>query len=150
VAKVAILAAVQINRRRVERRLIRAGYTIDGARVSRTGEPHAVLIKTADLVGLGDVVLDPAARSLGFRPRDGIECELEGRAQESPAWPMVVDIARAVAKEVPLAVLDDGAGTSYLIHPGRGLVVPPDYDQLGSSSTGDFLRRMLGNGRNRR
>jgi hypothetical protein len=65
----------------------------------------------------------------------------------SDCWPTVVDIARAVAAEVPLAVLDDHCGTTYLVHAVRGLIAPEEYEQMrGRATTSDFLRRLLGGG----
>ena len=57
----------------------------------------------------------------------------------------MVVVARAVAADVPLAVVDDLIGTAYLVHPGRGLVGPEEYGPLRRRpSTSDVLRRMLG------
>jgi hypothetical protein len=147
---VSVLTAARINRRRVDRRLARAGYTAvaqdDGVRVSRSGSGDAVTMSTAALADLPGPSLDAARRLLGLSPSSVVTCRFDGAVGQSEAWAMVVDIARAVAAEVPLAVLDDHAGTTYLIHAGRGLIPPEEYEQLaGTTRPTDFLRRLLGN-----
>jgi hypothetical protein len=147
---VSVLTAARINRRRVDRRLARAGYTAvaqdDGVRVSRADSGDAVTVSTAELADLPAPSLDAARRLLGLFPSSGVTCRFDGAIGESDAWVTVVDIARAVAAEVPLAVLDDHAGTTYLIHAGRGLVPPEEYEPLpGTNRSTDFLRRLLGN-----
>jgi hypothetical protein len=148
-ATVTVLAAAHINHRKVYRRLAGAGYAVaedlDGVRVSRHGRWDAVDTSLSRLGDLPDRVIQSAKPLLGFAPRDGITCSFDGPAHESDAWPTVVDIARAVAASVPLAVLDDHVGTSYLVHPGRGLIEPAEYDAVRrTTSTGDLLRRFLG------
>jgi hypothetical protein len=144
-----VLTSARVNQRRVRRRLTRAGYAVAGeagsVRVSRHGRGDEVDATVCDLARLPDRAIASATRLLGLPPRDGITCSFDGRAGESDAWSTVVGIARAVAAEVPLAVLDDHAGTTYLVHPHRGLIGPEEYEQARrTSATSDLLRRMLG------
>jgi hypothetical protein len=146
---VTVLAAFPIDARRVERRLSRAGYTTTvktgGVRVSRHGRWDAIDLTAAHPADLSDLVVESAKRLLGLRPRHGISCSFDGPVGESDAWGAVVDLAMAVAAEVPLAVLDDHAGTTYLVHPGCGLVGPEKYEiARPSAGTGDLMRRLLG------
>ena len=146
---VTVLTAAKINLRKVERRLVRAGYTTaphqGGLRVSRHGRWDAVTTTVREMGDLPTDSHDAARRLLGFPPRTGMTCRFEGPAGRSDSWPTVVDIARAVAAEVPLAVLDDHAGTSYLVHSVRGLIAPEEYEKMrGRPTTTDLLRRLLG------
>jgi hypothetical protein len=146
---VTVLTAANINQRKVERRVVRVGYSVapheGGLRVSRHGRLDTVTMTVADIAGLPSDSLDAARRLLGLAPRTGVTCWFEGSVEHSDSWPTVVDIARAVAAEVPLAVLDDHAGTRYLVHAVRGLIAPEEYEQLrGRAATADFLRRLVG------
>jgi hypothetical protein len=144
---VTIVAAVKINQRKVVRRLERSGFAVTpDLVVSAPGRPDVGigLVKAEEL---RTDSADAARELLGGPARAGLRCVFDGPAGQSDAWPAVVDIARAVAAEVPLAVLDDHAGTVYLIHGERGLVDPGEYEKLrGRPSTSDFMRRMLGGG----
>ena len=146
---VTVLTAAKINQRRVERRLVRAGYAVapgdGGVQVSRHGRWDAVTMTVGRLAGLPLDSIDAARRLLGRPPRTGVTCSFEGPAGSSDSWPTVVGIARAVATQVPLAVLDDHSGTRYLVHAKRGLIGPEEYDRVrGRPTTADFLRRLLG------
>jgi hypothetical protein len=147
VATVTVLAAAHIKVRSVEQKLSDAGYDIAVAagtvRVSRHGRWDAVDITMAPVADLPALILDPAKRLLGLRPREAIACAFEGSAGTSDAWMTVVDIAKAVAAVVPLAVLDDHTGTTYLVHPGRGLIGPEEYRNRRSTLGADLLRRLL-------
>jgi hypothetical protein len=147
VATVTVLAAAHIKVRSVEQRLSEAGYDVAVAvgtvRVSRHGRWDAVDVTMASVGDLPDLIVDPAKRLLGLRPREAITCAFEGAAGTSDAWPTVVDIAKAVAAVVPLAVLDDHTGTTFLVHPGRGLIGPEEYRTRRSTFGGDLLRRLL-------
>lgn len=148
-AAVTVMTGAKIKHRKVERRLVRAGLAVvpddGGLRVSRHGRWDVVTMTIADLADLSEGTVDLARRLLGLAPRAGVTCSFEGPAGRSDAWPTVVDIARAVAAEVPLAVLDDHAGTTYLVHPTRGLIAPAEYERVrGRASTSDILRRLLG------
>ena len=145
---VTVLAAVKISQRKVARRLERAGCTVtpyaQGLLISKPGEPDVAI----NLLALTELRTDSAGDTqelLGSPARSGVRCRFDGPVAESPAWPAVVGIARAVAAEVPLAVLDDHAGTVSLVHTQRGLIDPAEYEQMrGKPSTSDLLRRMLG------
>jgi hypothetical protein len=146
---VTVLAAATISQRKLERRLVRAGCAVAGSdqglRVSRHGRWDAVTTTSPRIADLPGASVDAARRLLGFPPRSGLTCLFDGPVGESDSWPTVVDIARAVAAGVPLAVLDDHAGTTYLVHAVRGLIAPDEYEQIrGRASTSDFLRRLLG------
>jgi hypothetical protein len=148
---VTVLAAARINQRKLERRLVRSGYATvpheHGLRVSRHGRWDAVTTTAPEMADLPGDSVDAARRLLGYPPRAGVTCSFEGAVGHSDSWPTVVDIARAVAAEVPLAVLDDHAGTRYLVHAVRGLIAPDEYEQVrGRPTTSDFLRRLLGGG----
>ncbi len=144
---VSVLTAANINLGKVVRRLERDGYTT----VGRGGvlEVSRAAVVTASSTRLDDLPpdrLDVARRMLGLRVWSGLDCRFDGPLGAGEAWTVVVDIARAVAAVVPLAVLDDHAGTSYLIHSKRGLVPPEEFNEThGPSSSADFLRRLLGN-----
>jgi len=148
---VTVLAAAKINERKVERRLVRAGCTVvpidGGLEVSRHGRWDAVTTTVPRMSDVAGDSVDAARRLLGFPPRAGLTCRFDGPVGRSDCWPTVVDIARAVAAEVPLAVLDDHAGRTYLVHAVRGLIAPEEYEQMrGRATTSDFLRRLLGGG----
>ena len=145
---VSVLTAANINLRKVMRTLEREGYTAvahDGViEVSRDGVVSASPTRLDDLPSDR---LDVARRMLGLRPWSGVTCRFDGAVGAAETWTTVVDIARAVAAVVPLAVLDDHAGTTYLIHSKRGLVPPEEFNETHApSSSTDFLRRLLGNG----
>jgi hypothetical protein len=149
VTVVSVLSAARISQRKVERRLTRSGYTLagedDARRVSRT-DADAVEISAVRPDELTPVSMDAARQLMGHSPSTGVRCRFDGAAGTGDAWATVVDIARAVAAEVPLAVLDDHAGTTYLISPQRGLIPPEEYNQRqGPPAAADFLRRLLGN-----
>jgi hypothetical protein len=95
---------------------------------------------------LSDHLIDQAGQLLGRRPRDGLTCVFDGPVGRSEAWPTVVDIARAAARVAPLAVLDDHAGTIYLIHLDRGLLGPDEYAdvRIRSKQANPLLRRLFG------
>ena len=144
-----VLTAGHVDQRRLERRLVRAGYTAvaegGGLRVSRHGRWDAATMTVSRPAGLPRDTVDGARLLLGLAPRTAVRCRFEGGVRSSDSWPTVLDIARAVAAEVPLAVLDDHAGTRYLVHPSRGLVGPEEYERVrGRAATTDFLRRFLG------
>ena len=146
-----VLAAAQIRMRKVEKRLAAAGCAVTadagGTHVSRHGRWDVVDTSPCDPDTLPDRIIAAARELLGLRPRSGLACSFDGPPGESDSWTTVVDIARAVAAEVPLAVLDDHAGTTYLVHPGRGLIAPTEVEMVRRNappSTADLLRRMLG------
>jgi hypothetical protein len=146
---VAVLTAWHVDWRRLRRRLTRAGYTTftgDGTlRVSRDGRGVVRAVRT-DAADLPERATRSARQLLGLPPRDGLTCSFEGPIGPSEEWATVVVVARAVAADVPLAVLDDLVDTAYLVHPDRGLIGPDEYEPLrhGTSSTSDVLRRLLG------
>jgi hypothetical protein len=147
---VTVLTAARLNQRKVERRLVRAGYAIvadeAGRRVSRHGRWDVVTMTTSGVADLPEIALDTARRLLGLAPRTAVTCRFEDAVGTSDSWPTVVDIARAVAAVAPLAVVYDHAGTTYLVHLVRGLIGPEEYAPAldRRSSTSDFLRRLLG------
>jgi hypothetical protein len=146
---VTVLTSANISQRKVERRLARAGCAAmphdGGLRVSRHGRWGLVTTTASPIADFPADSVEAARRLLGFPPRAGVTCWFEGPVGRSDSWPTVVDIARAVAADVPLAVLDDHAGTTYLVHAVRGLIAPEEYEQArGRAGTTDFLRRLLG------
>jgi hypothetical protein len=96
--------------------------------------------------GLSDYLIDQAGQLLGRRPRDGLTCVFDGPVGRSEASPTVIDIARAAASVAPLAVLDDHAGTIYLIRLDQGLIGPDEYAdvRIRSKQTNPLLRRLFG------
>jgi len=96
--------------------------------------------------GLSGHTIEQAGQLLGRAPRDGLTCVFDGPAGRSEAWPTVVDVARAAARVAPLAVLDDHAGTLYLIHLDRGLIGPEEYAdvRIKSKQANPLLRRLFG------
>ena len=146
---VTVLTAARINLRKLERRLVRAGYAMvpddDGLQVSRHGRWDVVTMSTSRVSDLPDDALGTARRLVGLAPRTAVICRFDGDVGTSDSWPTVVDIARAVAAVAPLAVLYDHAGTTYLVHLERGLIGPEEYGPaLNRPATTDFLRRLLG------
>jgi hypothetical protein len=130
VTEALILAATRINAKKVARRLERAGRPVT-----------AVSLTAARIADLPVDTAEVAERLLGLPPRAGLTCAYDGAA----GWAAVVEIARAVAAEVPLAVVDDLAGTTYLVHAERGLIPPDEYErQRGRPATSEVIRRMLG------
>lgn len=145
-----VLTTVRIDLRRLERQLAREGCSTarsaSGLRVWRDGESSVVDTSMASVDDLSDQVIDQAGQLLGRPPGDGLSCVFDGPAGRSEAWPTVVDIARAAAKVAPLAVLDDHAGTIYLIHLDRGLIGPEEYADVRVKFTpaNPLLRRLFG------
>jgi hypothetical protein len=142
-----ILTTRRIDWRKVERRLTRDGYLTTRDTVSRTdqeiaGQQLTVTVTRPDLAALPAQVVEAARHLLGVNPKHSIACTFEAQS----AWPTVVDIARAVAADAPIAVLDDHAGTTYLVHPKRGLVGPEEYQAVArrtAPSAVEVLRRYL-------
>lgn len=146
VARVTILTGRRIDWRKVERRLTRGGYVTTQTTVAlaaqQTTVTVAVRMAVPDLAALPAQVLDSARQLLGVNPKHAIACTFDA----DPAWPVVVDIARAVAADTPITVLDDHAGTTYLVHPKRGLIGPDEYQAVAkhtAPSAGEVLRRYL-------
>ena len=145
-----VLTSARIDLRRLERQLAREGCSTarraGGLRVWHKGESSVVDTSMAVMDDLSDHVIDQAGQLLGRPPGDGLTCVFDGPAGRSEAWPTVVDIARAAAKVAPLAVLDDHAGTIYLVHLDRGLIGPEEYAdvRIRSKQTNPLLRRLFG------
>ena len=142
-----VLTGRRISRRRLRRRLASAGYAALGdepLHVSRNGR-GIIEVAAVDPAGLPERAAGSARQLLGMSPRYGLLCSFAGEAGATEEWATMVAVARAVAADVPLAVVDDLIGTAYLVHPGRGLIGPEEYGPLrGRMSTSDVLRRMLG------
>ncbi len=145
-----ILTTRRIDWRKLERRLSRDGHlsaqdtsaqdtstqdtstqdTSTQDTVSRADQQITVTVDRPDLAALPTHVIDSARRLLGVNPTHSIACTCETQSA-GPAVPdIVVDIARAVAADAPITVLDDHAGTTYLVHPKRGLVGPEEYEAV--------------------
>jgi hypothetical protein len=150
VAAVTVLTAARIDLRGLERQLARAGCITarraGGLRVWHDGESSVVDTSTAIVDDLSDHLIDQAGQLLGRPPRDGLTCVFDGPVGRSEAWPTVINIARAAARVAPLAVLDDHAGTIYLIHLDRGLIGPDEYEEvrIRSKQANPLLRRLFG------
>lgn len=129
-ATVAVLTGRRVNWRRLRRRLAAAGYTTTDRRVAQGNGRGAVDLARTDLAGLPDRAARSARQLLGVPPRDGVSCSFAGPAAPSEEWSTVVALARAVAADVPLAVLDDLVDTAYLVHPGIGLLGPDEYRSI--------------------
>jgi hypothetical protein len=137
-----VLTTRRIDWHRVERRLTRDGYRTTQTTVAPADQHTTVTVAVPDLATLPTRVVDSARQLLGVNPRHSIACAFETPA----AWPTVVDIARAVAADAPITVLDDHAGTTYLVHPKRGLIGPEEYEAVArrtAPSAGEVLRRYL-------
>ena len=145
-----VLTSARIDLRRLERQLAREGCSTarraGGLRVWHNGESSVVDTSMAVMDDLSEHVIDQAGQLLGRPPGDGLTCVFDGPAGRSEAWPTVVDIARAAAKVAPLAVLDDHAGTIYLVHLDRGLIGPEEYAdvRVKSKQANPLLRRLFG------
>jgi hypothetical protein len=151
VATAYLLTSRRIKLDRVARRLTRAGYAVaasgDAWRVSPPGDGDLVEVAAATPRDMPVLITDPATQLLGWMPRDGLRCAFAGpigRAGDTGAWATVVAIAKAVAAEVPLAVFDDGLGTSYLVHPGHGLISTAEIGKPRPNPAADLIRRILG------
>lgn len=144
-----ILTTRRIDWRKVERRLTHDGYLTTHNTVSRADRRATVSVAVPDLAALPDRVVDSARQLLGVNPKHAIACTFEtpqAQQETQSAWPTVVDIARAVAADAPITVLDDHAGTTYLVHPKRGLIGPEEYEAVArrtAPSAGEVLRRYL-------
>jgi hypothetical protein len=147
VTTVTVLTAAPVNLRKVERRLAQAGYVAAAeagtVRISRHGRWDAVHTTVFNAARLPDRALQSARQLLGPAPRIAVECSFDDELGRSDAWTTAVDIARAIATEVPLAVLDDHAGTTYLVHPVRGLVSPEEYEAAQRQTPWNCLRRFF-------
>ena len=146
-AAVTVLTSGRIDLPRLERQLAREGLTIarrnGGLRVRHDGESSVVDMSMAIMDELSDGVFDQAVQLMGRAPRAGLTCVFDGSVGRSEAWPTVVDIARAVARVAPLAVLDDHAGAIYLIHIDRGLIDLDEYEEVRTQSKANSLLRGL-------
>lgn len=141
-ARVTILTGRRIDWRKVERRLTRSGYVTTQTTVASEAQRITVTVAVPDLATLPAQVLNSARQLLGVNPKHAIACTFGA----DPAWPVVVDIARAVAADAPITVLNDHAGTAYLVHPKRGLIGPEEYRAVAkrtAPSAGEVLRRYL-------
>jgi hypothetical protein len=141
VARVTILTGRRIDWRKVERRLTRSGYVTTQETVATADQRTTVTIAVPDLAALPAHVLDSARQLLGVNPKHSIACRFEtsptdnsSTQNSSDAWPTIVEIAKAVAADTPITVLDDHAGATYLVHPKRRRTAP---------SAGEVLRRYL-------
>jgi hypothetical protein len=147
VTTVTVLTTAPVNLRKVERRLTQAGYVAAAeagtVRISRHGRWDAVYTRVFNAARLPDRALQSATQLLGPAPRIAVECSFDDELGRSDAWTTAVDIARAIATEVPLAVLDDHAGTTYLVHPVRGLVSPEEYEAAQRQTPWNCLRRFF-------
>lgn len=167
-----ILTTVSVDVHRLEDALARAGHTMvwdaRGCLLSRDDTTITVHDSTATVHDLPDRVAAAARTLLGRRPKMRLTCQYEVPATAGPGtaaggapvagasggdgdgggWGMVVDVARAVAGRVPLAVLVDSAGAVRLVHPERGLVTEQQYEaEKRPNPVADLLRRFLGEGR---
>jgi hypothetical protein len=150
VTTVTVLASRRVDLRKIGRKLTGAGYAVAATATGLTVAPHdsdtAVHLTGSSLADLSEEVLHRTARLLGVPPAAAVTFSFDGAGSRSPAWPTVVSVARTVAAQVPLAVLDDHHGTTYLVHPARGLIGPEEYRyQRGGDRVADLLRRLLGN-----
>lgn len=169
-----ILTTVAVDVHKLEEALARSGHSMvwdaHGCLLSRGGTTIAVHDSSATLHDLPDRVAAGARTLLGRRPKVCLTCQYDTAAVPGTAagstvqggfpaggtsggadgegWRMVLDVARAVAGRVPLAVLVDPAGTVRLVHPERGLVSDQQYQaQKRPNPVADLLRRFLGEGR---
>lgn len=165
-----ILTTVAVDVHKLEEALSRSGHSMvwdaRGCLLSRGGTTIAVHDSSATLHDLPDRVAAGARTLLGRRPKVRLTCQYDATAApggpavggtarggaaegaDGEGWRMVLDVARAVAGRVPLAVLVDPAGTVRLVHPERGLVSDQQYQaQKRPNPVADLLRRFLGEGR---
>jgi hypothetical protein len=144
-ARVTILTTRRIDWRKVGRRLAGDGYTTTDTTVSAADQRGSVTVAVPDLAALPDRVVESARQLLGVKPRHAIACTFDADARNT-----VIDIARAIAADTPIAVLHDHAETAYLVHPERGLIGPEEYRSVArrtAPSAGEVLRRYLTGGR---
>ena len=111
-----------------------------------TEKGHHIVVSdgTRELAELSVPAIRSATELLGRRPRFAAACRFDDVGDYRYEWDIVVEFAKAVADRVPLAVLHDHAGNTYLINPKRGLISHEEYEQLRRPATNDYLRRMLG------
>lgn len=135
-----VLTTRRIDRRRLARRLAAAGFTPQTGTGSLRVTP-AVEVAAGDPANLPADVRTRAARLLGVPPREVLTCSGAFDADRAT----IVAVAQAVAADAPIAVLDDGAATTYLVHPRDGLIGPEVYrHHPPDRSAMAMLRRALG------
>jgi hypothetical protein len=107
---------------------------------------HHIVVSdgTRELADLSVDAIRSATELLGRPPRFAASCWFDDVGDYRYEWDIVVEFAKAIANRVPLAVLHDHAGDTYLINPKRGLISHEEYEHLRRPATNDFLRRMLG------
>jgi hypothetical protein len=146
VAVVTVLAAFPLDLHKLERTLpgMSPAQGQQGFLITQKGHQVVVRETTPQLAQMSDEAIRSATELLGRRPRYAVACSFDDVGDYRYEWDIVVEFAKAVAQRVPLAVLHDQAGTTYLINPKRGLVSHEEYEALRRPGTTDFLRRMLG------
>jgi hypothetical protein len=149
-ATVTVLTSGRLDLRKLERQLAREKYvtapTADGLRITPiAGSPVDVRLVTDE--ELPEDLVSRAWEVIGRRPARCLVCVFDGPIGDSPAWASVIGIAQAVAAVMPLAVLDDHAGSTYLIHPARGLIRTGEVKGTRATrSAGALLRRLFRDG----
>jgi hypothetical protein len=150
-AVVSVLTAVGVDLRKIGSTLAGEGYDIAqdaaGYVISREARRIAVRDATRNLPDLSDRVIRSATELLGRAPRFRVDCVFDDTAEDRYGRAMAVQVAQAVAGHVPLAVFDDHAGTTSLVHPRRGLVGPEEYQAMRRANpVADLFRRFFGAG----
>lgn len=115
---------------------VRAGVRVAVGKVSEASK---------DLSGSPELLLVAAGRLLGRAPRWRTVCTAESAAAPAEVRSALVDVAQALARCLPLAVLDDGSGGGvFLVHPDRGLIDPEQVRPLPPTPVQELLRGLLG------
>jgi hypothetical protein len=144
---VTVLTGSALDLHKIERRLARSGCATTritgGLRVIYAG--HVVDARVAAGSGLPFQMTKGASELIGTQPKSGLICSFDGPVGTSDAWATVIAIAKAVAAAAPLAVLDDHAGSLYLVNPNEGLINATDIQPArGTTPASALLRRLFG------
>jgi hypothetical protein len=146
---VTVLTGSPLDPHKLERRLARARCSTTriagGLRVACAGTVVDVSVMAGR--ALPYQMIKTTAELIGTPPAAGLNCVFDGPVGESEAWATVIEVAKAAGAVAPLAVLDDHAGSLYLVNPNQGLISATEVNPArGTSPAGSLLRRLFGDG----
>jgi hypothetical protein len=146
---VTVLTGSAVDLHKLERRLARARCSTTrmagGLRVTCGGSAADVSLVAGK--SLPYQMIKGASELIGTPPITGLACIFDGPVSQSEAWTTVLEIAKAAAAVAPLAVLDDHAGSQYLVNPNEGLINATEIQPArGTTPASALLRRLFGDG----
>jgi hypothetical protein len=146
---VTVLTGSPLDLHKLERRLARARCSttrmVGGLRVTYAG--YAAEVRVVAGKALPHQMIKGASELIGTPPKTGLTCVFDGSVGQSEAWTTVLEIAKAAAALAPLAVLDDQAGSQYLVNPNEGLINATEIQPArGNTPASALLRRLFGDG----